>query len=703
VPVTDPRREPDVTDARHLEADARTRLAAVVESSDDAIVTKDLNGIVTSWNRAAERMFGYAASEAIGRSIRIIIPTDRLAEEDETLARVARGEAVDHFETVRRRKDGTLLSISLSISPIRDEAGTVVGASKIARDITEQKRAAERAAFLAEVGSVLASSLDYEATLTAVATLAVPTIADWCAVDVVEPSGEIERLAVAHVDPAKIELAKMVRDRYEDASNPYSVTAVVQTGRPVLLPLITDDMIVAAAKGDRERIRLVRQLGLVSYICVPLVAHARRLGALTLVTSTSRRRYADDDLQFARDVAHRAALAVDNARAYRELQLANRLKDDFLATLSHELRTPLNAILGYSRLLRSGLMADEKRASALDTVHRNATALTQIVEDVLDVSRIVSGKLRLDIQPVDLPRVVRDAVDSMLPAAEAKQLRVQTVLDPSAPPVAGDPDRIQQIVWNLVSNAVKFTPKGGLVQVRVERANSHVEIVVSDTGIGIEPEFLPHIFERFRQADSGPTRQHGGLGLGLAIARHLVELHGGTIHGASGGRDKGSTFRARLPIMIVHAAEPVERRVAAPGRALEGHLVPLDGIHVLAVDDDADALSLAREILEEAGAKVTVTDSAETAVGAIVSAKPDVLIADVGMPELDGYELIRRVRKLPDASMRQIPAAALTAYARAEDRIKSLQAGYQMHMAKPIDPAELVAAVAALARRSMAD
>ncbi len=274
----------------------------------------------------------------------------------------------------------------------------------------------------------------------------------------------------------------------------------------------------------------------------------------------SGRLYTDDDFRFAQDVAFRAALAVDNARAYNDAQAANRLKDEFLATLSHELRTPLNAILGYSRMLQSGMLTADKYAHALQTVERNATSLTQIVEDILDVSRIISGKIRLNVQPVDLPAVMSAAVETVMPAAEAKQIRVQTILDPRAAPISGDPDRMQQIVWNLVSNAVKFTPKHGVVQVRLERVNSHVEIVVSDTGTGITPDFLPHIFERFRQADSGTTREHAGIGLGLAIARHLVELHGGTIHAASDGRDKGSTFRVRLPVMIVHHEEPLERR-----------------------------------------------------------------------------------------------------------------------------------------------
>jgi CheY-like chemotaxis protein len=427
------------------------------------------------------------------------------------------------------------------------------------------------------------------------------------------------------------------------------------------------------------------------------------LGAFTLVTAESGRIYNDDDFQFAQDVAFRAALAVDNARAYDAAQVANRLKDEFLATLSHELRTPLNAILGYSRLVQSGMLTPDKHTHALHTVERNATALTQIVEDILDVSRIISGKIRLDVQPVDLPQVVSHAVETILPAAQAKQIRVHTILDPRAAPISGDPDRLQQIVWNLVSNAVKFTPKEGIVQVRLERVNSHVEIIVSDTGIGIAPDFLPHIFERFRQADSGTTREHAGIGLGLAIVRQLVELHGGTIHAASGGRDEGSTFRVRLPLMIVHHESPPERRAQPTSESprTDLPLPDLSGVTILAADDDADARALVSETLESRGAKVVVADSADEAMAALQTIRPDVVIADIGMAHTDGFELLRRIRQSVDDSIREVPAAALTAYARAEDRMKVLQSGFQMHLVKPVDPAELIVAVAVLAKRTL--
>jgi PAS domain S-box-containing protein len=680
---------------------------ALVESSDDAIISKDLQGTITSWNRAAERMFGYSAPEAIGQSIRMIIPAERQDEETAVLDRIARGETIEHYETIRCRKNGTCLPVSLTVSPIRND-DRVVGASKIARNITDRKQAeaaADRerrhALFLATMAEALAKSLDYEKTLASLATLAVPSIADWSAVDIVQHNAEIARVAVAHVDPAKIDLARQVQQRYENPSAPHSVTQVIRTRTPAVISDITDEMIVTAARGDTERISLVRSLGLKSYICVPLAAGGRVLGALTLVTAESGRRYSAVDLRFAEDVASRAALAVDNARSYEQLQRANRLKDQFLATLSHELRTPLNAILGYARMVSGGMITGDKRLRAVETIERNATTLTQMVEDILDVSRIVSGKMRLNVQPVELPLVLHEAVETITPAADAKRIRINAVVDPQVGPISGDPDRLRQIVWNLLSNAVKFTPKGGQVQLRLERVNSSVEITVSDTGIGIAPEFIPHMFERFRQADSSITRQETGLGLGLAIVRDLVEMHGGTVYASSTGLGTGATFRVRLPVRIVHEGKKVEKRVHPrhESRPSPQELPDLSGIHVLAVDDEPDALRLLTEIIEAAGARVTTARSGAAALEKIATAKPDVLVADLGMPLMDGFELIQRLRQSDDPMLRDLPAAALTAYARSEDRARTLQAGFEMHLAKPIDPIELASAVKALARR----
>ena len=319
--------------------------------------------------------------------------------------------------------------------------------------------------------------------------------------------------------------------------------------------------------------------------------------------------------KIARDISERERAEQERQRLLTIARDASRLKDEFLATLSHELRTPLNAIVGYVRMMQSDLLTGEKRTRAMDTVARNVTSLTQIVEDVLDVSRIISGKLRLDVQPVDLPPVIQNAVETVRPAADAKGVRLVTIVDPRAAPVSGDPERLQQILWNVLSNAVKFTERGGRVQVRLERVNSHVEITVSDTGVGIPAEFLPHVFDRFRQADAGISRTRGGLGLGLAITRHLVELQGGRIFAESDGPGKGATFRIELPLRSASAAAPVEEREHPQAPQVEHHIaVPqLHGIRILAVDDDRDALALVREILEATGATVATADSGQHA------------------------------------------------------------------------------------------
>jgi CheY-like chemotaxis protein len=396
------------------------------------------------------------------------------------------------------------------------------------------------------------------------------------------------------------------------------------------------------------------------------------------------------------------SVALENARLYSEAQDANRMKDEFLAVLSHELRTPLNAILGYARLLRGGVLSPEKADRGLETLERNATWLTQIVEDVLDVSRIVAGKIRLDVQPVGLPLIVDNAVATIQPAADAKGVRMQTLIDPRVGPVSGDPDRLQQVVWNLVSNAVKFTPRGGRVQVQLQSVNSHVEIAVSDTGVGIRPDFLPYVFERFRQAEAGTTRKTGGLGLGLAIVRHIIEMHGGTVYAASAGEGKGATFRVRLPLMIVQpeAAEGRREHPRSERSAPITTLGDLRGIKVFAVDDEEDALTLLRAVLETAGADVITEASSKRALSRIEEIRPHVLIFDLGMPEMDGFELIKQIRSSPDPAIRDLPAAALTAFARSEDRTRALRSGFEMHLAKPIDPGELAASVATLVRRA---
>jgi PAS domain S-box-containing protein len=543
----------DVTQ-RHESDLIPRRLAAIVESSDDAIIGKDLNGIITSWNQGAERIFGYSAEEMIGTSIMRLIPPERQGEEEEILSCLKRGERFEHFETVRIAKEGRQLHVSLSISPIKDANGRVVGVSKIARDITDRKLSEE----------------------------------------------------------ALREAQKVAK----------------------------------AANADRKRL-------------------------------------------------------LESERAARsEAERANHIKDEFLATLSHELRTPLNAMLGWAAALRAGHSSTEELEQGLETIERNARVQGQIIEDLLDMSRIISGKLRLDVQRLDLPAVLAEAIDTVRASASAKGVRLQAIVDPLNAPVTGDPNRLQQVFWNLLSNAIKFTPKGGRVQVLLERADSHVEVSIIDTGEGISPEFLPYIFNRFQQADASTTRRYGGLGLGLAIVKQLVELHGGSVRVKSSGIGKGATFIVSLPVTVLHPLqEPWERGhpQSKPRDLPSIPAISLDNVSVLVIDDELDARNLLKLLLESAGAVVYLAPSAEQGMEHLLTKSVDVLICDIGMPDVDGYSLMRRIRALDDGQKSEVAAVALTAYARLEDRTETMRAGFQNHLPKPIEPAELLAVVHSLA------
>jgi PAS domain S-box-containing protein len=436
--------------------------------------------------------------------------------------------------------------------------------------------------------------------------------------------------------------------------------------------------------------------GYFEYILAPV---RNATGEVESVAGTSR------DISGRKRAAEERDQLFESERAARaEAERASRMKDEFLATLSHELRTPLNAILGWATILGSGATAAEI-SEGVEVIERNARAQARIIDDLLDMSRIISGKVRLDVQRVDLASVLEAAIGTVRPAADAKGVRLQAVLDPLALPVSGDPSRLQQVFWNLLTNAVKFTPRGGRVQVLLERVDSHLEASVIDTGEGIAPEFLPHVFDRFRQADASTTRPHGGLGLGLAIVKQLVELHGGEVIAKSGGVGRGSTFTVVLPLSVLHseAAELPERR-----HPRGADRVPLDavssfdlsGVNILVVDDEPDARALIARLLTSRNAAVRAAASASEALEMLQQEQPHVLISDIGMPMEDGYSLIRRIRALGAERGGNVPALALTAYARAEDRMKAVLSGFQMHVAKPVEPAELLAMVASLAGRA---
>jgi PAS domain S-box-containing protein len=433
----------------------------------------------------------------------------------------------------------------------------------------------------------------------------------------------------------------------------------------------------------------------------PLRHDGRVIGTLTIIEDVTERVAREAELQA--QIEERSRLLSSEKLARNDAERANRLKDEFLATISHELRNPLNAILGWAHMMRLGKLTAANTERAVETIYRNAKSQTQLVADLLDVSRIISGKLRLDVRTVDLVSIVTAAVDSIRPAADAKSIRLHSLLDPAAGPISGDADRLQQIVWNLLTNAVKFTPKGGRIQVKVQRINSHVEIVVSDSGVGINKEFLPYVFDRFRQADASTTRLHGGLGLGLSIVHQLVDLHGGAVRVHSEGEGQGATFTITLPFAGV-VTTPQEPEAVHPTHSdevlsLDGP-PSLQGLRVLVVDDEQDTRELIQEVLKECGAEVITSNSVADALVAIEQHQPDILISDLGMPDEDGYSLISKIRALPAEEGGLIPAAALTAYARAEDRMRVLRSGFQFHLPKPVDSAELVTVVASLAGRA---
>jgi PAS domain S-box-containing protein len=530
----------DITERRRVEKE-RALLAAIVESSGDAIISKNLDGIIESWNVAAEHLFEYTASEALGQPITLIIPPERLEEEQLILERLHRGERIEHFETVRRAKSGRAVDISLTVSPIRDAEGRIIGASKIARDITERRLAEE------------------------------------------------------------------------------------------------------------ERAQLLR--------------------------------------------SERATRA--------QAEAASRAKDEFVALVSHELRAPLNSVLGWVQLLRTGKFNPAETQRALETIERNAKTQVQLIEDLLDISRVITGKLTLNAHPLELAPFVEVALESIRPAVEAKTIQLQVQLAARGSEVLGDPARLQQIVWNLLSNAVKFTPNHGRIEVRLEHLNSHLQLTVSDSGVGISPEFLPFVFDRFSQANTSSERKYGGLGLGLAIVRHLVELHGGAVRAESPGEGQGATFTVMLPVRATQEAE-VEFKRAAPSIEAIAELteaITLDGLRVLVVDDEAESRELLQAILTQRGAEVRACASAAETLTTIAQWRPAVLVSDIAMPEEDGYALIRKLRALPAADGGNIPAVALTGFARSEDRTRALAAGFQMHVPKPVEAVELIMVIASLAGR----
>jgi PAS domain S-box-containing protein len=655
------------------------RFKLLVESVRDyAIFMLDPLGHILTWNAGAERFKGYRADEIIGQHFSVFYTDEaRQTRWPEHELRVAEDTGVFEDEGWRVKKDGSLFWANVVITAMRNADGELVGFAKVTRDLTQRRAHEEELRRSEERFRLLVEGVrDY-------------------AIFMLDANG---RVATWNVGAERIK--------------GYSESDIIGQHFSVFYPQDARDsgwpeheLEVAAEKGSFvDTGWRVRKDGTTFWANVTITAlrdaTGRLLGYAKLTRDMTQTKRTE-----AMELAHqqREELLDAERSARMAAQRATRLKDEFLATLSHELRTPLSAILGWTQLL---LKADspkspDEQKRAIEVIDRNARAQVQLINDLLDLSRIMTGKLRLELHQISFASVVEAAVDSAKPSADAKGIRLKAIMGAGQDIVSADAGRLQQVVWNLLTNAIKFTPKGGQVQVLLQRVNSHLELSVSDTGIGIPPGYLPHVFDRFSQKDSSTTRAFGGLGLGLAICKQLVELHGGSIRAASQGEGKGATFSVQLPLSIVQLQDESLPRIHPTAETPSGEslsLPRLEGVRVFIVDDEPDARELIRAVLEDQGAQVTSFGSAEEALAALKTTKPAVLVCDVGMPKMDGYQLIRTLRA-EEARGERIPALALTAFARAEDRKRSLVAGYQAHLAKPFDVGELILVIADLVGR----
>jgi PAS domain S-box-containing protein len=544
------------------------------------------------------------------------------------------------------------------------------------RAVTVSEEARRRSAFLAEASAVLASSLDYETTLSNLARIVVPGLADWCTVHLLEESGSMSELAIAHADPAKVEWAREFRKRYPpDPRQSVGIWQVLRTGQSLVHREISDDLLVRGAR-DAEHLRLMRALGMRSVMMIPLVARGRTLGAISFIRAESGKPYDDVEQADAEELARRCALAVDNARLFQDAQKMNRAKDEFLAMLAHELRNPLGAISNALHLLNARGAPDDVTARHRAVATRQVGHMAHLLEDLLDVSRITRGKVLLRMEPVDLTRVVQDAALTVRPWMDERGHDLSVSLPRRALCVAGDVTRLEQIIANLLNNAAKYTDRGGSVNIRLAREGADAVLTVSDNGAGISRDLLPRVFELFTQADRSLDRSEGGLGIGLTLVKSLVEMHGGSVRADSAGLGQGSCFTVRLPILHLE------------GGATGGQSAPLPQslprpAHVLVVDDNADAADTLTEILTAWGHTVEVASDGPEALRAAAERPPDVVLLDIGLPAMDGFEVARRLRALPQT--RGAFLAALTGYSGPEDRRQTQSAGFDAHLPKPVD------------------
>ena len=655
------------------------RFKLLVESVRDyAIFMLDPQGHVLTWNAGATRFKGYRAEEIIGQHFSRFYPPEEVARGlPEHELQVAAKEGAFEDEGWRVKKDGSLFWANVVITAMRDPDGELVGFAKVTRDLT-QRRAHEE--------DLRRSEERFR--------LLIEGVADY-AIFMLDPNGRVSTW-------------NMGAERIKG----YTADEIIGQHFSIFYPQEAKDsgwpdheLRVAAEKGKFvDTGWRLRKDGTTFWANVTITAlrddAGQLLGFAKLTRDLTQAKRAEA-METANQQREEMLDAERNARM--AAQRATRLKDEFLATLSHELRTPLSAILGWTQLLLrpDASKGPEQQKRAIEVIDRNARAQVKLIDDLLDLSRVMTGKLRLDLHQVSLGSIVEAAVDSARPSADVKGIRLKAILSSNRDIVSADSARLQQVVWNLLTNAIKFTPKGGQVQVLLQRVNSHLELSVSDTGVGIPANYLPHVFDRFSQKDSSTTRAFGGLGLGLAICKQLVELHGGSIRAASLGEGRGATFSVQLPLSIAQLNDQSGPRIHPTAETQSGEVMSLprlEGVHVFVVDDEPDARELLRAVLEDQGGKVTSFTSAEDALAALKTTKPTVLVCDIGMPKMDGYQLIRALRA-EESRRERIPALALTAFARAEDRKRSLVAGYQAHLAKPFDVGELILVVADLVGR----